>query len=126
MHMRIGELAERAGVTTKAVRYYESVGLVRSSRLPNGYRSYDEHAVRLVREVRALGALGIRVENARPFLDCLIAGGEKGDDCAAPLAVYRTAIDDLDDRIAQLELGRTALVTLLEDATDRAQVRVPA
>ena len=123
MHMRIGELAQRAGVTTKAVRYYESVGLVGSSRLANGYRSYDEHAVRLVREVRALGALGIRVENARPFLDCLIAGREKGDDCAAPLAVYRHAIDDLDARIVELDARRTALIELLRDATERTTER---
>ncbi|MEU1669239.1 MerR family DNA-binding transcriptional regulator [Streptomyces sparsogenes] len=45
--MRISELARRAGVTTKAVRYYESLGLLRPGRLANGYRDYNEHDVRL-------------------------------------------------------------------------------
>jgi DNA-binding transcriptional MerR regulator len=36
--MRIGELARQAGVTAKAVRYYESLGLIAPRRLANGYR----------------------------------------------------------------------------------------
>ncbi|MEV7396564.1 MerR family DNA-binding transcriptional regulator [Aeromicrobium sp. NPDC092404] len=65
--MRIGEVARQAGVTIKAVRYYESLGLVTAQRLGNGYRDYDERAVRLVREVHALGALGIQADRTRPL-----------------------------------------------------------
>jgi predicted site-specific integrase-resolvase len=43
--MRIGELAERVGVTTKAIRYYERLGLLAPRRLANGYRSYDTKAM---------------------------------------------------------------------------------
>jgi DNA-binding transcriptional MerR regulator len=120
--VRIGELARAAGVTTKAVRYYEAVGLVAAERLPNGYRDYDEVAVRLVREIRALGDLGIRVEQARPFLDCLVAGEPKSDDCAAPLDVYRSVIGDLDGRIDELRHRRDALEALLGDAEGRMTV----
>lgn len=42
--MRIGELARQAGTTTKAVRFYESAGLLPAPpRLTNGYRSYARH-----------------------------------------------------------------------------------
>ena len=118
--MRIGELARTAGVTTKAVRYYESVGLLDAARLPNGYRDYDEYDVRLVREVRGLAALGIKVEQARPFLECLVSGRDKGDDCAAPLAVYREVIGELDERIVELSARREAVAGLLADAEGRA------
>ena len=47
--MMIGELAKDAGVTTKAVRYYESLGLLAPDRLANGYRDYTAHHVRVVR-----------------------------------------------------------------------------
>ncbi|UZI28651.1 MerR family DNA-binding transcriptional regulator [Streptomyces sp. CA-278952] len=40
--MRIGELARRAGTTTRTLRYYESRGLLPARRAENGYRSYDE------------------------------------------------------------------------------------
>jgi DNA-binding transcriptional MerR regulator len=118
--MRISEVAHGAGVTTKTVRYYESVGLVSASRLPNGYRDYDESDVRLVREIHALGALGIRAEQSRPFLDCLVSGHERADDCSAAIGAYRAAIDELDSRIAELSSRRTAIAELLATASIRS------
>jgi peroxiredoxin/DNA-binding transcriptional MerR regulator len=117
--MRIGELARRAGVTTKAVRYYESLGLLTPGRLPNGYRDYDEHDVRLAREIRALSNLGIPVERTRPFLDCLTAGHRHADDCPAALAGYRDAIDELTRRIEGLTARRTVLIAHLREAAHR-------
>lgn len=117
--MRIGELAERAGVTTKTVRYYESVGLVDARRLSNGYRDYDDRDVRIVREVRTLNTLGIPVEQSRPFLECLISGHAHGDDCPDALATYRAAIEEFDERIADLTARREAIAALLATATVR-------
>lgn len=117
--MRISELARRAGVTTKAVRYYESLGLITPERLPNGYRDYDEGHVRLVREIRSLHRLGIPVERTRPFLECLAAGRAHADDCPASLATYREAIDELTERIEALTARRTTLITNLNAAARR-------
>ena len=52
--MRIGELAERAGTSTRTLRYYEAHGLVQAQRAGNGYRVYHEAELRVVREIRAL------------------------------------------------------------------------
>ncbi|MBO8199976.1 redoxin family protein [Streptomyces smyrnaeus] len=118
--MQISELARRAGVTTKAVRYYESLGLLTPRRLPNGYRDYDEHDVRLTQEIRALGSLGIPVEDTRPFLECLTAGHRHADDCPASLAGYRDAIDELTQRIEGLTARRAVLVAHLQRAAHRS------
>ena len=120
--MRIGEVAARAGVSTKTVRHYESQGVLSSSRLPNGYRDYDENAVRLVSEAHVLGALGIRLGETRPFLDCLSAGNERVDDCADSLVAYRRAIADVNGRIDGLTARRDALTALLRDAESRGAV----
>ena len=118
--MRIGEVARQAGVTVKAVRYYESLGLVTAARLPNGYRAYDEHQLRRITEIRDLGRLGIIAERTRPFLDCLDSGGTSGDDCPASLDAYREAIADLTERLDQLAQRRDQLVERLARATARA------
>jgi DNA-binding transcriptional MerR regulator len=94
---------------------------VSAQRLGNGYRDYDERAVRLVREVNALGALGIKAEQTRPFLDCLVSGNAEGDDCPASLETYRTAIADMNTRIDDLTQRRDALIALLASASDRAE-----
>jgi DNA-binding transcriptional MerR regulator len=114
--MSIGEVARRVGVTAKAVRYYESLGLITVARRSNGYRDYDESHVRQIREIRAVAGLGIRVDQAKPFLDCLAGGNERGDDCAASVATYRATIASLDSRIAELSSRREALVELVAAA----------
>ncbi|MGW3205641.1 MerR family transcriptional regulator [Streptomyces sp. NPDC001135] len=123
--MRISELARRAGVTTKAVRYYESLGLITPERLANGYRDYGEDDVRLVREIRSLHHLGIPVERTRPFLECLAAGSPHADDCPASLATYREAIDALTERIEALNARRATLITNLRVAAHRGSGVAP-
>ena len=120
--MRIGEVAERAGVSVKTVRHYESLGLVVSDRLANGYRDYADDAPRLVAEAHALSMVGIRLEQTRPFLDCLAEGNDHADDCGATRPAYRSAIAELSERIAELHARRAALQALLDAAESR---RIP-
>lgn len=114
--MRVGELARQTGTTVRALRYYERVGLVVPSRLANGYRDYEPLAVKQVAEIRDLTALGLSVEQTRPFVECIALGHGSGDDCVSSLAAYRHAIDSLDERIAQLSERRDALEANLEAA----------
>src|SRR4051812_23908521 len=100
--MRIGELAERVGVSTRALRYYEQQGLISARREANGYRHYDESDVRLVEEIRALLAAGFVLEDARPFVECLRAGHESGRACPESVAVYRRKLAEIDAEIRAL------------------------
>ncbi|ALC20760.1 MerR family transcriptional regulator [Streptomyces pristinaespiralis] len=104
--MRIGELAERAGTTTRTLRYYESRGLLPARRAVNGYRTYDEGDLRLVRQIRTLQDFGFGLEETRPFVECLRAGHPAGDSCPASLAVYRAKLAELDTLIEQLRSVR--------------------
>ena len=55
----IGELARRAGFTTSAVRYYESVGLITSVRSGGGQRRYRREALRRLAFIGAGRNLGL-------------------------------------------------------------------
>lgn len=100
--MRIGELAERAGTTTRTLRYYESRGLLPARRGVNGYRTYDEDDLRLLQQIRTLQDFGFDLEETRPFVECLQAGHPAGDSCPASLVVYRSKLAELDALIGRL------------------------
>ncbi|MCO5968364.1 MerR family transcriptional regulator [Actinoallomurus sp. WRP6H-15] len=132
--MRIGELAERAGVSTRALRYYEKQGLLPARRAANGYREYDESDLRLVSEIRSLLGAGFTLEDARPFVDCLRSGRETGASCPESVAVYRRRLAEIDAEIRDLIKRRTEVADQLsrscpgcvffpEDTNDHADDR---
>jgi DNA-binding transcriptional MerR regulator len=114
--VHIKDLAERAGVSVKAVRYYEVRGLLAPTRAPNGYREYEDGDVLVVREIRALLSLGLTADETVPFVECLRAGNDRADVCPASLDAYRMRIAEIDRRIDELSRLRTELGDLLADA----------
>ncbi|SFC42720.1 MerR family transcriptional regulator [Streptomyces aidingensis] len=107
--MRIGELAQRTGVSTRTLRYYESRGLIPARRAVNGYRVYGDDDLRLVEQIRTLVDLGFGLEETRPFVECLRAGHPAGDVCSGSLAVYRRKLAELDALISHLQVVRAQL-----------------
>ena len=123
--MLIKDLAERAGVTVKAVRYYESRGLLSPSRASNGYREYADADVQVVREIRALLSLGLTADETVPFVECIRAGNDRADVCPGSLEAYRTRIADIERRIAELSSLRDELTVLLHDAESYRSKETP-
>jgi len=114
--MRIGELAARAGTTTRTLRYYESRGLLPARRGGNGYRTYDESDLRLLRQIRTLQDFGFDLEETRPFVECLQAGHPEGDTCPASIDVYRRKLAELDELIGELQAVRAQIGVRLATA----------
>lgn len=119
--MRIGELAKRAGVSTRTLRYYESRGLLPARRAVNGYRVYGDEDLRLVEQIRSLQDFGFGLEETRPFVECLQAGHPAGDSCPASLDVYRRKLAELDALIEQLRAVRAQVHAQLT----RAEAELP-
>lgn len=111
--MRIGELAERVGTSTRALRHYESLGLIEARRRANGYRDYDDSDVRVIEEIRSLLSLGFALEDTRPFIDCLRAGNDTGDSCPDSRAVYRRKLAEVDAYLVRLHAVRDQLAAQL-------------
>jgi DNA-binding transcriptional MerR regulator len=117
--MRIGELADQTGTTTRALRYYEAQGLLSARRTANGYRDYGSGDVRIVTEIRSLLAIGFSLEDTRPFVECLQAGNPAGDACPNSVAVYRRKLAELDACLARLHATRDTVETQLAAALRR-------
>ncbi|MEU9581426.1 MerR family transcriptional regulator [Streptomyces chilikensis] len=127
--MRIGELAAEAGTTTRALRYYESRGLLPARRDGNGHRTYDERDLAQVRQIRTLQDFGFGLEETRPFVECLRAGHAEGDSCPASLLVYRRKLEELDSMIERLGAVREKVALQLaraERARDELAAGAPA
>ncbi|WP_410597674.1 MerR family transcriptional regulator [Amycolatopsis sp. lyj-23] len=117
--MRIGELAQRTGTTTRALRFYEDQGLLAARRSANGYREYDEDDLQLVQEIQTLQTVGLTLEETRPFVDCLRSGHETGDSCANSIEVYRRKLEEADALLARLGGIRGELAAKLAAALAR-------
>jgi DNA-binding transcriptional MerR regulator len=65
-HLTIGVLARRAGVSAKAIRLYETRGILPpATRAANGYRVYGDDAVERLRFVRQATGLGLTLAEIR-------------------------------------------------------------
>jgi DNA-binding transcriptional MerR regulator len=72
--LRIGQLAERAGVSVRALRYYEEQGLLRAERSPAGQRVFPESAVEKVRFFQQMYAAGLTSRTIVELLPCIDTG----------------------------------------------------
>ncbi|MXV87014.1 MAG: heavy metal-responsive transcriptional regulator [Acidimicrobiales bacterium] len=109
--MRIGELGDRCGVSTKTIRYYESIGLLdEPERTASGYRSYDADAVGRLRFIRDAQATGLTLAEISSVLE-LKSAGERS--CAHTTALIEAHMDAIDAQISQLRSARTELAALL-------------
>ncbi|WP_313800277.1 MerR family transcriptional regulator [Cytobacillus sp.] len=60
--MKISELSEYTGVSTRSIRYYEKKNLIKPSRTKNGYRVYDEQDIRRVKAIQFFLDIGLKTD----------------------------------------------------------------
>jgi DNA-binding transcriptional MerR regulator len=66
--MRIGEVAERAGVRTSRLRYYEDIGLLPQPERVSGQRRYDESVLRRLVVIDVAQRAGISLDEIRDLV----------------------------------------------------------
>lgn len=101
--LAIGQAAEAAGLTRKAVRVYEAKDLLPAAeRTVAGYRLYAEYDVELLTFIRRARTLGLHLDDIRDVLSICDGG-------TPPCATVR---DLLDTRIAEIDATVTELLAL--------------
>jgi DNA-binding transcriptional MerR regulator len=114
--MRIGELAQRTGVTTKALRFYEQAGVLpKPARNSSGYRDYDETALARLRFIKGAQAAGLRLAE---IVQIVAVREAQGPPCAHVVALLDRHAADLNLRIAELVSARDVVGRLRERAAE--------
>lgn len=112
--MKIGELAERTGVATRLIRYYEQQGLLEADRLPNGYRTYREAHVEEVERVAGLIQSGIPTRLVKALLEAEAACATEATTCSRELSTLLAAeLEGLEKRITCLTRSRDTIRQVL-------------
>jgi MerR family transcriptional regulator, redox-sensitive transcriptional activator SoxR len=105
--LTIGELSERSGVATSAIRYYEDRGLVSSRRTTGNQRRYPRATLRRLAFVRTAQRVGLALDEIEAALATLPSNRTPTKADWARLS--RTWRPRLDAQIAQLERLRDTL-----------------
>ena len=103
--IRIGEVARGAGVSVRAVRYYEEQGLLIPERSPSGQRLYRQDAIARVRFFQQMYAAGLTSQRITELLPCWEAGHTDADQ----RAMLRIERERIQAKIDELEAARDRL-----------------
>ncbi|MEO0869859.1 MAG: heavy metal-responsive transcriptional regulator [Cyanobacteria bacterium J06642_11] len=104
--LKIGVLSKQTDVAIGALRYYESLGLLRSQRGENGYRYYSPDAVHQVQFIKKAQAIGLSLEEIGEVLTL----HEKGDTpCGLVQSLLQEKINQLETQIRQMTEFKTEL-----------------
>ncbi len=112
--LKIGEVADRTGVSKQTLRYYEKEGLLNKPyRSPtSGYRKYEPEAVHRIRFIKNAQKLGFTLDEIKDLLSILEDQKEVPGKFARKLAAKK---DTIEEKIEKL----TAIRDLLDELIDR-------
>ena len=110
--MNIGQAAKQAGLNSRTIRFYESIGLIGSpDRASSGYRDYGEKDVHRLRFVAAARALGFSVDEIRQLL-ALYDDRERSSSDVKQLVLQH--VEEIDRKMKELAAMRRTLMHLAE------------
>lgn len=123
----ITKVSKAYNVSTRTLRYYEQIGLIRSSRLPDyAYRAYDEEALSRLRQVLILRKLRIPLKQIGKMLDTRDARAaiDVLEQSIAEIAAEREALETIDSVLRRFvrELGKLLPAPLPERVFDRSDI----
>jgi DNA-binding transcriptional MerR regulator len=111
-------LAKRANVSAKAIRFYESSGLLPDPpRTPSGYRQYRDDDLERLLFIKSAQRFGLTLDE----ISEVIAFRERGEPpCEYVVEVVKREIADLEGRIRELRSLRRELIALVDRAQQTA------
>jgi len=102
--MKIGQVADAAGVSVDTVRFYERRGVLPApERLPSGYRTYGSATVERIRLARRFQALGLTLDEV---IDALHATDTGEVSCESERWRLEAVLERIDTKMDELRAAR--------------------
>jgi MerR family transcriptional regulator, copper efflux regulator len=121
----IGSVAKESGVPIKTIRYYEELGLLKSSgRTEGGFRLFNSDVLERLHFIKRAQSLGLNLSEIKDFLQVYDAGELPCDHIKSKL---EDKVQVIDEQIQQLLILRQELVGLLsgwEAKADKSQTTI--
>lgn len=108
--MNIGEVADRAGLPAKTIRYYEDIGLIRPLRGANGYRAFRESDLHKLAFLGRARSLGFSIEECRMLMALYEDKHRASADVKALAERHLTQIGAKIEELRQMEATLRTLV----------------
>lgn len=113
--MKIGQLAEQTGVSTKTIRYYEQIGVLpEPARADNGYRSYDPIVADRIGFIQDAQTAGMSLLEIQMILDLRDRGEST---CNHVIGSLQVQLEEIDRQMNDLLRTRKRLVEIFDRAT---------
>ena len=98
--MQIGDLAGRAGVSTRTIRYYEELGIIEpETRSNGGFRRYSEDQLRRLEIIQGLKALGFELEHIHQLFFLRNSADTGGDLAQLMIDILAAHQEEIDRKI---------------------------
>ncbi|HEX6221719.1 MAG TPA: MerR family transcriptional regulator, partial [Acidimicrobiia bacterium] len=112
--MKIGQLAEETGVSAKAIRYYEEIGVLPPARREsNGYRTFDTAAADRISFIQDAQSAGMSLLEIQLILDLR---DHAEPTCGHVIATLESHLEEVDRQMADLRRTRERLTEIIQRA----------
>jgi DNA-binding transcriptional MerR regulator len=111
--MQIGKLAKKVGISTRAIRYYERIGLLgKTHRSASGYRIYSEESVTFLQFVKKAQKAGFTLQEIKTIWEIRITGRKP---CGYVKEQARRRMQEIEQKIKEFEGLRKILMGIQEE-----------
>ncbi len=112
----ISQVSKEYNVSTRALRYYEKIGLLSSCKKEDyAYRTYDDEAIRRLQQIIILRKLRIPLKQIALIFE--------NDDLSQMLKIFQKNIKELDEEISAMSTVRNVIVAFIDKLSEHIRLK---
>lgn len=112
--MKINEVVKLTNVSARSIRYYESMGLIKSHRSKNNYRVYRPEDIKIIKKIQLFISAGVPLKKIKYIVPCTLHT-ERVLMCKDLEALFFEEVENLEQRIKTLKTSKKILLEIIKN-----------